>query len=126
MSVQALNYLEEAYKILFSRKPENLEQWQIAKEFLENFDGRPFVDDPRKKLVVCAALAFIIEYVVFPVGTGCEGLTRRAIGFLTELDSRISGDDFNAGLARYLLRQYTAADCLVGYISRRADSHVAL
>lgn len=98
-------FLKEAYVILFSREPENLEQWQMAKKFVDGFDGRLFVDDPRKENTACAALAFIIKYVIFPVGVGHENIIQKAIGLLIELDSRI-GEDFSAGLAGHLLRQY--------------------
>ena len=60
------DYIREAYEILFSVKPVGLEDWQTALDLVARFDGRKFVSDPKKKIIACAAMAYLLLYINFP------------------------------------------------------------
>ena len=105
MQCKSHDFLAEAYEILFSEKPGRWEQWQVAQQFVRNFNGQKFADDARKECIACGALAFVLAYVTFPIPVDSGDILRRAAGFLAELDSS-TDSDMNDGFALHLLGQY--------------------
>jgi hypothetical protein len=80
--------LNKAYKMIFGKEPENLEEWQIAKEVIDNWNV-PLLGEEMAKEVIF----MIVNHTNFPSQELTREVVLKAENFAMELFDELKMDE---------------------------------
>lgn len=75
-------YLEKAYTALLGKEPDGLEEWVVAKEIMQNYDGRKLTEDFWQEVFFV-----IINHIQYPN----KEVTNAIVGAAEDMYSELMG-----------------------------------
>jgi hypothetical protein len=83
-----MNILSNAYMTIFSSKPENMAEWQMAQKLMENFDVQKLGEELAKEVIF-----EIVNHTSFPNNEITKEIVQRAESFAVELFSELKTNE---------------------------------
>ncbi|OHA93133.1 MAG: hypothetical protein A3E02_01635 [Candidatus Zambryskibacteria bacterium RIFCSPHIGHO2_12_FULL_38_34] len=93
--------LEEAYKKIFNKEPGNLENWEIAKDLMNNWNVPILGEDLAKRVIFK-----VVNHVIFPSDEITKEVVLKAENKATELFNELKTDEPHMDQIAILEREY--------------------
>lgn len=94
--------LNKAYKIIFKYSPDDLKEWEIARDLMNNFNIQLLGEDLAKKVIFK-----VVNHIIYPNNEIAKEVVGRAEGFAGELFEELRDvDDIHMDDIADLERKY--------------------
>ena len=96
-----MSIISEAYKKIFDKDPEGMEEWKIAEEIINKFDVPKMGKDMAKQVIFQ-----IVNHIDYPNRETTVEIVGRAEGLASELFEELLGDEPNMSELEWLENKY--------------------
>lgn len=80
--------LNEAYKKIFGKEPDKMEEWEIARDIMDNWNVPVLGEDMAKEVIFK-----VVNHVIFPSNEITREVVLRAENYATELFDELRTDE---------------------------------